>query len=82
MSKRPKPIVLSRSYVLGPITYFNVPIQVQELDGKRYMIVGTGEGFSNPILIPNRTGMVETRMEGHRLIIDDGHHRGPRHANP
>ncbi len=80
---RPASVVLMRQQLFEQITYTSLTIQVQELDGKRYMIVRMGAGLeATPILIPNRTNVIEVRVEGRRLVIDDGYHRKPRVPAP
>ncbi len=71
-----KPVVTSHTF-MEPGMYQGITLNIEEIDGKRFTVIRHGPN-SLPLLMRNRTGFISTRLDGNRLVIDDGYRRKPR----
>ena len=69
------PVILSRLHMLEN-RFIGIDLHVTELQGRKYTILRYSSNA--PVVLRNRTGQIEVRMEGNRLVIDDGYKRKPR----
>ncbi len=51
-----------------------ISVEVQDVGNTKYTVIKHMQD-GNPILLPNRTGMIQTHFEGARFVISDGYTR-------